>query len=338
MRVLYFGTPQFAAPTLAALIASRHTVAAVVTQPDRARGRGHHVTFAPVKALAVEHGLPVLQPERLKTPEALEALAAVGADIGVVAAYGKLLPQALLDLPKRGMVNVHASLLPRWRGAAPIHRAIQAGDARTGVTIMRVVLALDAGPMLARVEVPIDADVRSDALEAQLATAGATLLIDTLNRLEDGAIAETPQDESLGTYAARLDRRDSQIDWTRPARAIHDQIRAMHPWPLTSVMWRGQRLILQSSALLTDVGDGLQPVASSDGLKPVGYVNHAAPAALPVGYVTAVTSESLLLTTGDGLLSITEVQLEGRKAQTAREFINGARPAVGDRFDAVSIA
>jgi len=173
MRVLYFGTPQCAVPPLAALVAWGHTVVGVVTQPDRARGGGKHVTFAPVKALAVAHGLPVLQPERLKPPEVLESLAAFGADIGVVAAYGKLLPQSLLDLPPRGMVNVHASLLPRWRGAAPIHRAIAAGDTRTGVTIMRVVLALDAGPMLSRVEVPIDADVKSGALETGLATGGS---------------------------------------------------------------------------------------------------------------------------------------------------------------------
>jgi methionyl-tRNA formyltransferase len=325
MRVLYLGTPQFAAPTLAALLSSRHTVVGVVTQPDRARGRGQHVTFAPVKALAVEHGVPVVQPERLKAPEVLESLAAFRADIGVVAAYGKLLPQALLDLPPRGMVNVHASLLPRWRGAAPIHRAVEAGDTMTGVTIMRVVLALDAGPMLSRVEMPIAGDVRSDELEAQLAAAGATLLIDTLKGIEDGTAMETPQDEALVTYAARLDRRDSQIDWTRSARDIHNQIRAMHPWPLTSVMWRGKRLILRASAVkIAGLGDG-----GSLG-------DQAALRSIPGTVVDA--NESLTVLTGDGLLSITEVQLEGRKAQSAREFINGARPAVGDRLEPVALA
>ncbi len=347
MRVLYFGTPQFASPTLAALLASHHTVVGVVTQPDRARGRGQQVTFAPVKALAVERGVPVLQPERLKAPGVLESLAVLGADIGVVAAYGKLLPQALLDLPARGMVNVHASLLPRWRGAAPIHRAIQAGDTVTGVTIMRVVLALDAGPMLSRVEVPICDNAQSDALEAQLADAGATLLIDTLNRLEDGAVTETPQDESLVTYAARLDRRDSQIDWTRSARDIHNQIRAMHPWPLTSVMWRGKRLILRASAGTGDLKvpgyDGGEDRRNDSGNSSNGSDGSAGSdggsnSSEQPGTVVSVTADALVVTTGDGALSITEVQLEGRKAQTAREFINGSRPVAGDRFEAVAIA
>lgn len=327
MRVLYFGTPGFATPTLAALLDSRHTVVGVVTQPDRARGRGQQVTFAPVKALAVERGLPVLQPDKLKDPAALEAMRALGADIGVVAAYGKLLPQSLLDLPPLGMVNVHASLLPRWRGAAPIHRAIIAGDTTTGVTIMRVVLALDAGPMLARVETPISDDITSVALESQLAAAGAALLVETLDRMEQGLVSDTPQDESLVTYASRLDRSDSVIDWTRSARAIHNQIRGLHPWPLTSVLWRGKRLILRASALVesntgTNAGLGEQ----------AGSRDHAA----APGTIIAVDGDALLVATGDGALAITEVQLEGRKAQTAREFINGARPAAGDRFERVA--
>ncbi|MBP6716769.1 MAG: methionyl-tRNA formyltransferase [Acidobacteria bacterium] len=318
MRVVYFGTPQFAAPTLAALLTSRHTVVGVVTQPDRARGRGQHVTFAPVKQLAVTHGLPVLQPERLRTPEAIEAIAALGADLGVVAAYGKLLPQALLDVPPLGMVNVHASLLPRWRGAAPIHRAIQAGDAATGVTIMRVVLALDAGPMLSRVELPITDDIKSDALEVLLADAGARLLIETLDRMDAGPAVETPQDETGVTYAARLDRRDGQIDWTRPARDIHNQIRGLHPWPLASVVWRGKRLILRTSTLA---------VAPTDA---------AARGGAP-GCIVAL-GEAMHVQTGTAPLAITEVQLEGRRPQSAREFINGARPAVGDVFEPVALS
>lgn len=311
MRVVYFGTPQFATPALASLLASRHVVVAVVTQPDRARGRGQHVTPSPVKALAVSRGLPVLQPEQLKAPELLRDLAGFGADIGVVAAYGKLLPQALLDLPPRGMVNVHASLLPRWRGAAPIHRAIQAGDRMTGVTIMRVVLALDAGPMLAWVEVPIGDDMQSDALEAKLADAGAQLLIETLDRMEDGIVIETPQDEAFVTYAARLDRRDSQIDWTRPARDIHNQIRGLHPWPLASVMWRGRRLILRASVLAPGIST------------------------LTPGTIVDISGGVLAIATGTTPLTITEVQLEGRRPQSAREFINGAHPAAGERFEPV---
>lgn len=319
MRVLYLGTPQFAVPTLAALLRSSHQVVGVVTQPDRARGRGQHVTFAPVKALAVEHALPVLQPERLKAPEVNGAIAALGADIGVVAAYGKLLPQAVLDIPPMGMVNVHASLLPRWRGAAPIHRAVQAGDALTGVTIMRVVLALDAGPMLSRTEVPIDENITSEALERELADAGAALLVQTLDALERGNVTETIQDEAQVTYASRLDRRDSQIDWSQSARQIHNQIRGMHPWPLTSVMWRGNRLILRASALNPVVGGGLQPAAPLDKRAP--------------GTIVTVSTASLSVATGHGVLQITEVQLEGKKPQSARDFINGAHAAVGDRFE-----
>jgi methionyl-tRNA formyltransferase len=325
MRIVYFGTPQFAAPTLAALITSRHDVAAVVTQPDRARGRGQEVSFAPVKALAASHGLTVLQPEKLKAPEFVEALAGVRADIGVVAAYGRLLPQALLDLPPRGMVNVHASLLPRWRGAAPIHRAIQAGDTATGVTIMRVVLALDAGPMLSRVEVPIDEDISSSALEARLADAGARLLVATLDQLETGAVTETPQDESRVTYAARLDRRDSRIDWTRPARDIHNQIRAMHPWPLTSVLWRGKRLILRRSSFPQK---GSDPFSTDFAVLGTG---------LAPGTIVGV-GERLLVQAGDQPLSITEVQLDGRRPQSAREVINGSRPLVGDLFEPLSLS
>ena len=325
MRVLYFGTPEFATPTLAALLSSSHHVGGVVTQPDRARGRGQHVTFAPVKALAIERGLPVFQPERLKPVETLDAIAAFGADIGVLAAYGKLLPQSLLDLFPRGLINVHASLLPRWRGAAPIHRAIHAGDAMTGVTIMRVVLALDAGPMLSRVEVPIDENITSVELEHMLSHAGGALLVETLTAIENGMARETPQDESRVTYAAKIEKRDAQIDWTRSARDIHNQIRGLHPWPLTSVMWRGKRLILRASRLRQSVDvDQDRDVPNQASAEP--------------GTILGVSGDALIVATGDGRLNITEVQLEGRRPQSAREFINGARPAVGDQFEAVVVS
>lgn len=311
MRVIFFGTPAFAAPTLAALIASRHSVVAVVTQPDRARGRGQKLTHAPVKALALQHNLPVLQPERLKTDDTLTQLRELNADIGVVAAYGKILPQALLDIPPRGLINVHASLLPRWRGAAPIHRAIQAGDRVTGVTIMRVVLALDAGPMLSRVEIPIDSNITSEALEAELAGAGAKLLVETLDRMESGDVLEVPQDESLVTYAKKLERADGQIDWSRPAREIHNQIRGVHPWPMASARFGGKRVLLRSSVVHPGTGPGMSP-----------------------GEIVEADGDMLRVLTGDGLLRITSLQVEGGRPQSAREFINGfrPRPAVGDPF------
>jgi methionyl-tRNA formyltransferase len=303
MRVIFFGTPSFAAPTLAALIASPHDVAAVVTQPDRARGRGQKVTHAPVKALALEHHLPVLQPGSLKSDETLDEIRGFRADIGVVAAYGKILPQPLLDLFPRGLINVHASLLPRWRGAAPIHRAILAGDRVTGVTIMRVVLALDAGPMLSRVEVPIDPNITSDTLETDLAVKGAELLVATLETLEHGTVSEVAQDDSQATYARKIERADGQIDWTRSAREIHNQIRGVQPWPMASAMFGGKRVILRSSVVHADDAPGMAP-----------------------GAIVEASGDMLRVATGAGILRVTSIQVEGGRPQSAREFINGFRP------------
>ena len=315
MRVLFFGTPSFAAPTLAALIASPHDVVAVVTQPDRARGRGQKITHGPVKALALAHGIPVLQPTSLKSAETLAELRACNADIGVVAAYGKILPQALLDIPPHGLINVHASLLPRWRGAAPIHRAILAGDRVTGVTIMRVVFALDAGPMLSRVEVPIDPNITSEELEAILAAKGAGLLVGTLGTLEQGTTSEQDQDESAVTYAKKLERADGEIDWTKSAREIHNQIRGLQPWPMASAMFAGKRVILRSSVVHPGDAPGMRP-----------------------GEIAEADGDTLRVLTGSGLLRITSLQVEGGRPQSAREFINGARPRPkpGDPFTRVA--
>lgn len=311
LRVAFFGTPAFAVPSLRAVAASVHRVVGVVTQPDRPRGRGQRVVEGEVKRVALDLQTPVLQPERLKAPAFLEAFDDLHADVAVVAAYGKLLPQLLLDRPRLGFINVHASLLPRWRGAAPIHRAILAGDAETGVTIMRVVLALDAGPMMARVRVPIDPNERSSDLESRLSAAGSALLLDVLDDLERGRAHEEPQDPALVTYAARLERRDSQVEWANPAVAIHNQIRGLHPWPLATVVFGGVRLRLLTSRLspLTGAAD-----------------------AVP-GTVCAATREGLLVATGSGGLLITEVQPEGRAAMPARDFANGYRVAVGARFE-----
>lgn len=306
MKILFFGTPSFAAPTLAALIESPHEVAAVVTQPDRARGRGQKVTHAPVKALALAHNLPVLQPASLKSEDTLALLRSFNADIGVVAAYGKILPQALLDIPPRGLINVHASLLPRWRGAAPVHRAILAGDRTTGVTIMRVVLALDAGPMLSRVEVPIDPNITSDALEAILAAKGADLLVRTLETLatsEQGTTNEVAQDDSQATYAKKIERADGWIDWAKSAREIHNQIRGVQPWPMASAMFAGRRVILRSSVVHADDRPAMAP-----------------------GAIVEASGDMLRVATGAGVLRLTSIQVEGGRPQSAREFINGFRP------------
>jgi methionyl-tRNA formyltransferase len=310
LAVAFFGTPAFAVPTLDALHRSDHRVAVVVTQPDRPRARGHRVTASPVKAFAEAHGLPVFQPARLRDDEVMATLANTGADIGVVAAYGKLLPQRLLDWPARGLVNVHASLLPRWRGAAPVHRAVIAGDPVTGVTIMRVVAALDAGPMIDRVETPIGPDETSETVEARLAGLGADLLVRTLDRMAAGPVEETPQDDTLATYAARLERHESRVDWARPAAAIHNQIRGLQPWPLAAVLFHGRRLLLRQSQVAHDRALDVEP-----------------------GVVSRVEPDAIEVAARPGAVRLLRLQVEGRPVVDTRAFLNGHRVRVGDRFD-----
>jgi methionyl-tRNA formyltransferase len=310
MVVVFFGTPQFAVPALRNLLESSHTVAGVVTQPDRPRGRGHKVTYAPVKALALERGIPVFQPDRLKPPEVSETLRRWNVDVAVVAAYGRIIPEHLLSIPRLGMVNVHASLLPKYRGAAPVHRAVMNGDAETGVTIMRVVKELDAGPMFAKVTRPIGPDETSDAVESALADLGAQLLLTVIDRLAAGTAHEEPQDDSLATYAPRLTKEEGLIDWTRSAEQIRNQIRGLYPWPHAYTYLDGARLILLRSRILT---------RSSGNLR------------IP-GTILEVTSQAVHVATGDGEIAITEIQPEGRRAMRVGDFILGHRITPGDVF------
>lgn len=308
LNVLFFGTPMFAVPTLEAILASAHTVVGVVTQPDRPRGRGQRPSDAPIKARALESGLAVLQPPTLKDPDVLDRLRQFQADIGVVAAYGKILSETVLAIPPMGMVNVHASLLPKYRGAAPVHRAVIAGEPRTGVTIMRVVRALDAGAMLAIGERLIGPDDTSEEVEHDLAAIGATLLVETLDRLAEGPVEEVAQDDSLATYAHRLSKADGVIDWGRPAEHIHNQIRGLHPWPHAFSYVDGQRLILLRSTWSAEQETG------------------------PPGTIVAADGDHLHVVTGRGTLAITELQAEGRRAARTREFLAGRRLAPGMRF------
>ncbi len=308
LRVVFFGTPQFAVPTLERLLASAHKVVAVVTQPDRPRGRGQKTSYAPVKVRALDAGLPVLQPATLKDLNVVGDVAALNADIGVVAAYGKILTEAILSTPRLGMVNVHASLLPRYRGAAPVHRAVIAGDTETGVTIMRVVKALDAGPMLDAARRSIDFDETSEEVERDLAELGATLLVSTLDRLAHGQIEEQPQDDTLATYASRLTKEDGIVDWSRSAVDIHNLIRGLYPWPHAYTYWRDRRLIL------------LRSFPSSGSTHALG------------GTVIAAHSEELRVAAGDGHLQVLELQAEGKRPMTAREFLAGNHIEPGDQF------
>jgi methionyl-tRNA formyltransferase len=304
LRIVFFGTPAFAVPTLRALLASRHTVCGVVTQPDRPRGRGQKVTDAPVKALAVEHGLPVYQPTSLKGAEAHDTIAAWAPDLGVVAAYGRIIPAAILDLPRLGMINVHASLLPRYRGAAPVHRAVIDGEPRTGVTIMKVVPLLDAGPMLARIARPIGPDDTSDAVEHDLAELGAPLLVQVVDAMAAGPVDSEPQDDMMSTYAPRLTKAEGLIDWALPAVYLHNRVRGLYPWPHAYTYLNGQRVIVLRST--TDA-------RSTD----------AAP-----GTIVDVTRDAIVVAAGFGsTLALHQLQFEGKRPLTVRELLAG-RPIV----------
>jgi methionyl-tRNA formyltransferase len=309
LRVVFFGTPAFAVPTLAALIKSRHTVAAVVSQPDRPRGRGHHLAATPTKELAVLTGIPVLQPTKLRDSAFLDHLASLRPDLGVVAAYGRILPDALLALPRLGMINVHASLLPLYRGAAPVHRAVIAGDAITGVTIMRVVTELDAGPMLESVTVPVGPDDTSVDVERALATAGARLLVDVADRMARGPVAETAQNHARATYAPKLLKTESPIDWSLPAPVIHNRVRGLQPWPMASSTLDGMRVLIHRTRVAESRTD-------------------AAP-----GTVIESRGDVLAAAAGDGsVVRILEIQPEGRRVMHAREFLSGRTLAPGVAF------
>jgi methionyl-tRNA formyltransferase len=308
LRLVFFGTPDFAVPTLDALLRSRHPVVGVVTRSDRPRGRGQKTTATPIKVRAAAAGLPLLQPDRLTDPGFLEAFAALRPDLGIVAAYGKILTDAVLATPRLGLLNVHASLLPQYRGAAPIHRAIINGDRETGVTIMRVVKALDAGPMLANVRRPIGADETSDEVERDLARQGAELLASSVDALAGGEAQETPQNDAAASYAHRLTKDEGLIDWTWPAKRIHDLIRGLHPWPHAFTFLGGDRLILRRSKTSPE-----------------------SPAA-PPGAILESAGDRLRVVTGAGVLDIVEIQAEGKRPMAVREFLAGHRIARGDAF------
>jgi len=310
LRIVFFGTPAFALTSLNALLNSRHAVAGVVTQPDRPRGRGQQTSDSPVKARAVEAGLPILQPTRLRDAEFATALEGLRADLGVVAAYGRILPESTLAVPPMGMINVHASLLPRYRGAAPVHRAVMEGESHTGVTIMRVVKALDAGAMIMTASRPIGPDETSADVERALADLGASLLLDAIEHLVAGTAREVPQDEAQATYAPPLRKEEGLLDWGRPSAALHNQIRGLHPWPLAFCFVHGRRVIVRKSALVDGPANG------------------------EAGSVALVTREELAINTGTGRLRLVELQPEGKRPMSAQEFLAGYRLAVGDRLTA----
>jgi methionyl-tRNA formyltransferase len=308
LRVVFFGTPEFAVPTLGNLLSSRHIVVGVVTQPDRPSGRGHKVADSPVKALALERGVPVVQPDRLRAPEVAQTLRTWNADVGVVAAYGKIIPEDILSIPRLGMINVHASLLPKYRGAAPVHRAVIDGERETGVTIMRVEKLLDAGPMLAKATRPIGPDETSDVVERDLAERGAALLVEVLDQLSAGEAVQELQDFMLCTYAPKLTKEEGLIDWNLPASFIHNRVRGLYPWPHAYTYLDGRRLIVLKT--------------------------HVAPAMTDAEPGTVLdTADGIQVATGHGeRIVIERIQPEGKRPMTASEFLAGHPISTGARF------
>ena len=297
LRLIFAGTPEFAAAALHALIDSPHEVIAVYTQPDRPAGRGRKLTPSPVKQLALQHQLPLFQPASLKTPEALAQLRALDADVMVVAAYGLILPPEVLQLPRCGCLNIHASLLPRWRGAAPIQRAILAGDTKTGITIMQMDRGLDTGPMLLKLSCPISRDDTAASLHDRLAELGASAIVTALEQLP--TLTAEPQDASAATYANKLTKQEAVLDWHGSAEQLDRQIRAFNPWPVAQTSAEGQTLRIWASQPLTD-----QAQASP-------------------GTIVRCDKQGIDVACGQGILRLTRLQPAGSKPMDIAAFLNG---------------
>jgi methionyl-tRNA formyltransferase len=302
MRLVFLGTPSFAVPTLEHIVAAGHQVLEVVTQPDRPRGRGQKPAPPPVKETAERLGIPVFQPERVRRPEPVERLRALAPEAMVIVGYGQIVPQNIIDLAPLGIINVHASLLPKYRGAAPVQWAVINGETRTGVTTMRIDAGLDTGDMLLKSETEIGEAETAVELAARLSVTGAELLVKTLEGLAGGRIVPEKQDPAQATYAPILKKEDGLIDWAQPARAIYNRVRGLQPWPGAYTRFRGQQLHVWK-AVLGVGGWGL-------GVGGVGRI---------------LTMKPLLISCGEGALELSEVQLEGRRRMSAADFANGQR-------------
>jgi len=299
MRIVFAGTPEFAAQHLQALLDAGRTVVAVYTQPDRPAGRGQKLAPSPVKQLAVQHGIPVYQPQTLRDPAAQAELAALQADLMVVVAYGLILPQAVLDLPRLGCINSHASLLPRWRGAAPIQRAIEAGDDESGVTVMQMEAGLDTGPMLLKVNTPITAEDTGGTLHDRLAALGSQAVVQAVAALAVGTLTPEVQDDSLATYAHKLSKDEARIDWRRPAVELERLVRAFNPWPICHTTLGGEALKVHAARLGAGQGEP--------------------------GHILEASRNGLTVACGEGALSLTRLQLPGGKPLDFADLYNSRR-------------
>ena len=304
LRIAFAGTPQFALPALRALLDSPHRVVGVLTQPDRPAGRGRELRASPIKLLAAERGVPVAQPATLKTPEGLAPLREWSPDLLVVVAYGLILPAGVLALPRLGCLNIHGSLLPRWRGAAPIQRALLAGDAETGITIMQLDEGLDTGPMLLERRRAIGADDTAGDLHDALSELGATALLEAIDGLVAGTLAGRAQPASGASYAPKIEKSEALIDWNSRAAHIDRQVRAFNPWPMAETRLAGEPLRILRSRLLQDSGRAGEP-----------------------GSLLGLGDDGLRVACGEGVVVLRELQRAGKRPVSARDFANGVRIA-----------
>jgi len=308
MRIIFAGTPEFAAETLQALLMTEHQICAVYTQPDRPSGRGRKLTASPVKQLAIQHNIQLEQPLNFKSDDTKRVLANYQADLMIVVAYGLLLPQIVLDTPRLGCINIHASLLPRWRGAAPIQRAILAGDLETGVCIMQMEAGLDTGPVLARASCPIHLDDTAQILHDRLALLGDEILLTTLVNIEKLQQNAQVQDDNLSCYAEKLHKKQATIDWQQSAIEIVRQIHAFNPWPVAQTLWQDQMLRIWLASVIDQTST----------TKP--------------GVVIAANQEGIDITTGQGILRITQVQIPGKRAMSVADFLNANTINIGEQL------
>ncbi|GMR19435.1 MAG: methionyl-tRNA formyltransferase [Gammaproteobacteria bacterium] len=306
MNIIFAGTPDFAVPPLEALILAGHTILAVYTQPDRPAGRGRKLTPSPVKDYAEKQGIPIYQPENFKHADDIAALSALKPDLMVVVAYGLILPIEVLTLPRLGCLNIHASLLPRWRGAAPIQRVIEAGDTVSGITIMQMDTGLDTGAMLDRAETPIQPEDTAQTLHDRLAQLGAERIVSVMSRLEKGGIAAIQQDDAQASYARKLSKAEAAIDWSLPAKSLARKIQAFNPWPVASTHHAGKRLRIWRAEALSD---------------------HTRESP---GTVLDISAKGITVQTGKGRLLITQLQAEGGKPLESAVFLNGHPLRAGD--------